>query len=64
MARIHLTVNVAERMALEGYKHLTRLLADTPEWERPDMEAVIEIMGHLRDVAEQAPDPCDREGEA
>jgi hypothetical protein len=64
MARIHLTINVAERMALEGYKRLTSLLAETPEWERPDMEAVIEIMEHLRDVAGQVPDPRDAEGDA
>ena len=57
MARIYLTVNVSERLALECYKHLTRRLADMPEWERPDIDDVLEIMEYLFEMSEQAPDP-------
>ena len=44
-----------EVLSLAGYRHLTTRLReelDRPEWERLDLEDVVEIMEHLDRVAD------------
>lgn len=51
MARTVIALRIpGEVLALAGYRHLTQRLReelDRPEWERIDMEALVEIMEGL-----------------